>query len=99
MTDASIPPTQAPTSQSAQTTRAQTAQLEALQEFESLFLAQFVDEMLKTVKVSEAEGQFGGEMWRSFMSEAIADNLIERGGLGITESIGRKMSAYKQNTG
>lgn len=79
------------------TGRTQSKEREALQEFESLFLAKFVDEMLKTVKFSETEGQFGGEMWRSFMSEAIAENLIKRGGLGITDNIGRMTSAYKQS--
>lgn len=64
-------------------------------EFEALFVSQFVDEMLKTVEVSQSGEGFGGDMWRSFMSEAIAENLVERGGFGLAGNIDQMLAAYK----
>ena len=52
-------------------------------EFETLFLSQFVDEMLKTVDLDAATGGRDMHMWRSFMSQAMAESLVEQGGLGL----------------
>jgi Rod binding domain-containing protein len=64
-------------------------------EFESLFLSQFVDEMLKTVDLDAATGGRDMHMWRSFMSQAMAESLVEQGGLGLATSVEQMMSAYK----
>lgn len=64
-------------------------------EFETLFLSQFVDEMLKTVDLDAATGGRDMHMWRSFMSQAMAESLVEQGGLGLSASVEQMMSAYK----
>ena len=65
-------------------------------EFETLFLTQFVDEMMKTVDLNAATGGRDMHMWRSFMSEAMAKSLVDQGGLGLATSVEQMMSAYKQ---
>ena len=70
---------------------------ESAREFEKLFLSQFVDEMLKTVDLSEAGGGEHSHMWRSFMAEAMAENLVDQGGFGLTGNIEQMMSAYKRS--
>ena len=64
-------------------------------EFETLFLSQFVDEMLKTVDLDAATGGRDMYMWRSFMSQAMAESLVDQGGLGLATSVEQMMSAYK----
>ena len=64
-------------------------------EFETLFLTQFVDEMLKTVDLDAATGGKDMHMWRSFMSQAMAQSLVDQGGLGLANSVEQMMSAYK----
>lgn len=65
-------------------------------DFETVFLSQFVDQMMKTVDYGPAAGGQGAEMWRSFLSEAMAEQLAERGGLGLGDSIGRMLAAYRR---
>ena len=67
-------------------------------EFETLFLSQFVDEMMKTVDLSAASGGRDMHMWRSFMSDALAQSLVDQGGLGLATSVEQMMSAYKAGT-
>ena len=67
-------------------------------EFETLFLSQFVDEMMKTVDLSAASGGRDMHMWRSFMSDALAQSLVDQGGLGLATSVEQMMSAYKAVT-
>ena len=67
-------------------------------EFEAVFLTQFVDEMMKT----SGESAFGtpeqAEMWRSFMSEAVAKHLVEQGGMGLSGPVEKMLSAYTKST-
>ncbi|SFE85975.1 Rod binding protein [Sulfitobacter brevis] len=67
-------------------------------EFESVFLTQFVDEMMKTTGDTAFGGPDQAEMWRSFMSEAVANHLVEQGGLGLTGSVEKMLNAYTQPT-
>lgn len=68
---------------------------DAARAFESVFLTQAVDEMLKTAEI----GRFGGgqaeEMWRSFLARAMADKIAEGGTTGIARSIETLLTAYK----
>jgi len=64
------------------------------QQFESVFLTQFVDQMMKTVGPTAFGGEKQAEMWRSFMSEAIAESLVEQGGFGIGHSVNDVIGAY-----
>ncbi len=77
--------------------KASQQEVQSAKEFEAVFLSQFVDEMMKTVDMSEAGGGKDTHMWRSFMSEAISKSLVDRGGLGLAGNIQQMMSAYKQS--
>jgi len=68
----------------------------AAREFESMFMGQFVDEMMKTVKFSSFSGGFGEDMWRSFMSTAIADQIVNHSRLGLAGNIEGMLDAYKK---
>ncbi len=68
-------------------------------EFEAVFLTQFVDQMMKTAGDTAFGGEDQAEMWRSFMSEAVAKHLVEQGGLGLAGSVEQMMNAYTRNTG
>ncbi len=65
-------------------------------EFEAVFLSQFVDQMMKTVDTSTMTGGRDGDMWRSFMSDAISQSLVDRGGLGLAQNIESMLSAYRR---
>lgn len=74
------------------------AELAKAKEFEAMFLSQFVDEMMRTVDTGGAAfGGQDGDMWRSFLSEAIADHLADAGGLGLAQSVENKIAAYKRS--
>ncbi len=72
---------------------------DALKSFEAVFLSQVVDEMMKTVDIDATMGAHSAEMWRSVLSQALADGLMDSGGLGIAQSIESKMNAYKAQAG
>ncbi|MGC1504530.1 MAG: rod-binding protein [Sulfitobacter sp.] len=67
---------------------------ETAKDFEAVFLTQFVDEMMKTTGDTAFGGKEQAEMWRSFMSEAVARHLVEQGGLGLAGSVEQMMNAY-----
>ncbi|KHA50219.1 rod-binding protein [Sulfitobacter geojensis] len=67
---------------------------ETAKNFEAVFLTQFVDEMMKTAGETAFGGKDQAEMWRSFMSEAVAKHLVEQGGLGLAGSVEQMMDAY-----
>lgn len=69
---------------------------EVAKEFEALFLSQFVDQVMSTVEVKSSGGGQGAEMWRSFLSQAIADQLVEQGGLGLKTNVEQMLAAYKR---
>jgi len=64
-------------------------------EFEAVFLSQFVDEMMSTINHGPVSGGQGAEIWRSFMSQALAEKLSERGGLGLGANIEQMLNAYR----
>lgn len=65
-------------------------------DFEAVFLSQFVDQMMKTTGDTAFGGEKQAEMWRSFMSEAVAKHLVEQGGLGLTGQVSEMLSAYSK---
>lgn len=74
----------------------QAAEDEVAKGFETIFLSQLVDEMMKTVDTSAFGGDQQAEMWRSFMSEAIAEKLTDHGGLGFGNSVKQAIASYEQ---
>lgn len=69
---------------------------EAAKAFEAVFLSQFVDGMLKSTSASAFGGQQQAEMWRSFMAEALAEELVEQGGLGLASNVEQQITAYNR---
>lgn len=67
----------------------------AARDFESVFLTQMVDQMMKTVKLGGMDGGHAEEMWRGFLARAIADQIAATGSTGIAQSVERAISAYK----
>lgn len=69
---------------------------QAAKDFEAVFLTQFVDQMMKTTGSATFGSEKNAEMWRSFMSEAVAKQLVEQGGLGLTGQVRQMLSAYTE---
>ena len=67
---------------------------EASKEIEAIILGQFVDEMMKTAGATAFGDEHQAEMWRSFMSEAVAKHLVEQGGVGLSGSVKEMIGAY-----
>lgn len=65
-------------------------------DFEAVFLTQFVDQMMKTTGSAAFGGDKNAQMWRSFMSEAVAKHLVEQGGLGLSGQVRQMLSAYTE---
>ncbi len=72
------------------------AQDDAAEGFETIFLTQLVDQMMKTVDTSAFGGEKQAEIWRSFLSEAIAEKLTDQGGLGFGNSVKQAITSYEQ---
>ena len=66
----------------------------AAREFEAMFLAQAVEEMLRSVDIGAMGGGHAEETWRSFLARAYADELAARGTTGIAQSVEAAMAAY-----
>ncbi len=78
------------------TNRTVTEDQRVSKEFETVFISQFVDQMMKTVDYGPTSGGQGAEMWRSFLSQAMAEQLSERGGLGLSANIEQMLGAYRR---
>ena len=65
---------------------------ETAQKFESQFLAQMIGHMFEGV---ETDGPFGGgfgeEMFRSVMTDAMAQQMTRAGGVGVSAVVQREM--------
>ncbi|NRA29804.1 MAG: rod-binding protein [Parvularculaceae bacterium] len=64
----------------------------AAEEFEAVFLNQFVGSMFEGMKT---DGMFGGgqgeKMWQGFLVQHIADAFAQRGGIGIADMVTREI--------
>lgn len=68
----------------------------AVKEFETMFLTQMVDEMLKQVDIGDFGGGQAEDTWRFFLAEAFSREIVEQGGAGLSASLERSLSAYSQ---
>ena len=75
----------------------ETKAVQTAKDFEAVFLTQFVDEMMKTTGATAFGSEKQAEMWRSFMSEAVAKHLVEQAGLGLSGNVEQMISAYTAN--
>jgi peptidoglycan hydrolase FlgJ len=69
---------------------------ETARAFEAVFLSQFVGQMMETVDAEAMGGGKQAEMWRSFLSDAVAESIVDQGGLGIATSIEQMLAAYRK---
>lgn len=64
----------------------------AAEQFEAVFLTQFVGSMFEGMK---SDGLFGGgqgeKMWQGFLTQHIADAFAQRGGIGIADMVLEQM--------
>jgi peptidoglycan hydrolase FlgJ len=90
--DASLATTQAPKAMSAAELAKRGHTHETAMKFEASFLSTMLQTMFQNVGASSPFGGGPGEdMWKSFMSEAMAKQMTNRGGLGISKSVEREM--------
>ncbi len=71
-----------------------TDEARAAHEFETVFLSQAVEEMMRGISAGEFGGGHGEEMWRSFMARALAEEIAAHGSVGIARSIEAGIAAY-----
>jgi peptidoglycan hydrolase FlgJ len=69
---------------------------EVARSFEAVFLSQFVNQMMETVDAEAMGGGKQAEMWRSFLSDAMAESIVDQGGLGVATSIEQMLAAYRK---
>lgn len=64
---------------------------EAAEKFEASFLSIMMQQMFKDVGAGEFDGGAGEDMFKSFMSDAMAKQVARAGGVGITDVVAREM--------
>ena len=67
------------------------AELKAGREFEAVLLTNFVEQMLPENMGGTDAPQAGGDVWRSFMAQAMADQLASQNILGIAGLISNQL--------
>lgn len=70
-------------------TRAEIA--DAAKEFEASFLSMMFSQMFQGVGEGEFSGGQGATMFRSFLMDAMADQMTRSGGIGLSDSVQREM--------
>jgi len=90
--DASLATSQAPKAMTAAELAKRGHTHETAVKFEASFLSTMLQTMFQNVGASAPFGGGPGEdMWKSFMSEAMAKQMAARGGIGISKSVEREM--------
>ena len=70
------------------------------QQFEAAFLSSVIGTMFQGVSTSAPFGGGGGEdMWKSFLSEAMARQIAKRGGIGVAHAVTTEMLRLQGLTG
>ena len=86
-----LPPDAAPEA-SPKTTADQAKARKTAQDFESYFLAQFVDRMFQGVPKDKLAGSGNGEeIFRGLLSQEYGKEMAARGGFGIADQIYREI--------
>ena len=94
LTAAVVPPTLLPTGGASSTAElAKRGEIkDTAKKFEASFLSVMLQQMFEGVKT---DGPFGGgageEQFRSFMTEAMAKQMTNAGGIGLADTVGREM--------
>lgn len=72
-----------------------TPERKVAEEFESVFLMQTLELMLKDVQPQSFGGGYAEETWRSILSQEYAKEIAKSGNTGIADSIENMINAYK----
>ncbi|MEI4485522.1 rod-binding protein [Frigidibacter sp. MR17.14] len=67
---------------------------EAGKQFETVFLTQTMQEMLKNAGKGAIGSSNAEQTWNSFLAEAIAKKVADSGTTGIAQSVERMLTAY-----
>ena len=60
-------------------------------EFEASFLSVMLGQMFKDVNTTEFGGGHGEEMFKSFMTDAMAKQMTRSGGVGLSDTVAKEM--------
>ena len=69
----------------------------AAEQFESVFISQFLGSMFEGIKT---DGEFGGgqgeEMFRSLMLDEYGKQIVQRGGFGLSAEITKQLLSHQE---
>ncbi|HEY5795506.1 MAG TPA: rod-binding protein [Bosea sp. (in: a-proteobacteria)] len=77
---------------------AQTKNAKTMQQFEAQVISTFIEQMLPEASANNFGSGTAGGVWRSMLSEQIANQIAKAGGLGIREKVEAAIAA-RNNTG
>jgi Rod binding domain-containing protein len=77
---------------------AQTKSAKTLQQFEAQVISTFIEQMMPEASANNFGSGTAGGVWRSMLSEQIANQVAKAGGLGIREKVESAIAA-RTNTG
>ena len=63
--------------------------------FEAVFLTQFIGEMMDSVDTGLTSGGYAEDTWKSVLSSEYAKSIAEQGNTGIASSIESQLKAYR----
>jgi peptidoglycan hydrolase FlgJ len=72
------------------------ATTKAAEEFEAVFIASFLGEMLEQSRPKIAGGGSGEQMFGSLLANEIAREIARSGGIGLAESVAAQLDAYRR---
>ena len=74
------------------------AELKAGREFEAVLLTNFVEQMLPENLGETNAPQAGADVWRSFMAQAVADQLAAQSATGIASLIAQQLMQVRESS-
>ena len=71
------------------------AEIKAGKEFEAVMLTSFIEQILPENMGGTDAPQAGAEVWRSFMAQAVADQLASQNVIGISALVSNQMAQIR----
>lgn len=68
----------------------------AAEDFEAVFIASFLGEMLEQARPKTAGGGSGEQMFGSLLADEVARQIARSGGLGLAPGIAAQLDAYRR---
>jgi peptidoglycan hydrolase FlgJ len=73
-----------------------TATASAAEEFEAVFIASFLGEMMEQARPKTMGGGSGEQMFGSLLAHEVAKEIARSGGLGLAKSVEAQLEAYRR---